>query len=252
MRAKRASASSSALAILASAALPVAGVFVAGALMPNALMPNASASLLSPAQAVAESVNAGLKEPSVHWSSTADIKGVTISMSTQAGGSSGWQTITESENGESANVTIELVKGAAYMTGNAEGLYLQGLTQTAAEAQASKWLSVPASSPLYEPAVAGLTVRTTMQELQMTGTVKAVAAATIGGHKDPGYKGVTKPFEGQKGMSETLYVSPLGPHLPVKVIAGGATTLFSAWDSAVSVTTPTGAVVVKASWLRSG
>ena len=84
------------------------------------------------------------------------------------------------------------------------------------------------------------------------GAVKSVPAIEFRGHRDPGYQGRTKASPGQPSASETLYVSPTGNQLPVKVLADGSTTVFSQWGSAVDVTTPNGAVVLKSSWLRPG
>jgi hypothetical protein len=172
-------------------------------------------------------------------------------MNTQAGASSGWQTVTATEGSSSANLTIELVKGTAYLYGNAAGLYFQGFTRAAATVEAGKWISVPASSRIYASAVAGLTVKSTMEGMEMSGAVNAVAPTTIAGHQDPGYSGSTKPSAGQKSLREILYVSSTGAHLPVKAVVRGVTTLLSGWGSAVDVMAPAGAVRLEASWVRS-
>src|ERR1019366_752896 len=130
-------------AVVLMGGLPIAGALV------MVLGPSASTSALSPAQAVRASISTGARQASVHWVSSAVVSGVSTELDTQAGGSSGWQTITESQGTTSAQLTIELVKGAACMIGDAGGLYLQGLTQAQASAEAGKWISVPSSSRVY-------------------------------------------------------------------------------------------------------
>lgn len=230
----------------------VAGtVLLALSLVPAGSSAGAAASTLGPAQVVAASISAGNRQASVHWVATAAVKGVKTSLVTQAGRASGWQTITETSGTASASVTIILIGTSAYMTGDAAGLYLQGLSQKAAQAEAGQWIALPRSAKIYGPVVAGLTVKSSMQELEMQGKVVRVAAATVHGHRDPGYKGKTKPSPGQPSTTETLYLSPTGAHLPVESIVDGSATVFSNWGSAVNVTKPNGAVTLKPSWLRS-
>jgi hypothetical protein len=212
-------------------------------------VPVAGAAALAPAGVVAAAIAAGEAQPSVHWVATADVKGVKTVIDSHAGRASGWQTVEETAGTASASLTIELVGGTAFMTGSAGGLYRQGLTEKAATAEAGIWVAVPPSSAIFASVAAGLTMKSAMQELEMAGKVTSVAPSRVGGHLDPGYKGKTKASAGQPSQSETVYLTP-APHLPAKVLSGGATTLFDQWGSAVSVTRPSGAVTVKASWLQ--
>jgi hypothetical protein len=223
---------------------------VAGAAMVVVAIMPAAAGAVPPGRAVAAALAAGAAQPSVHWVAIADTKGITTTLNTHAGRASGWQTVSETASTGSAALTIELVKGALFMTGSAGGLYLQGLTEKAATAEAGKWVSVPASSPIYASVAAGLTTKSTMQEFVMAGTVTKVAPARVSGHLDPGYRGKTKAAKGQPAQAETVYVTASSPYLPAKVVSGGATTLFSQWGSAVNVTRPSGAVPLKAVWLQ--
>jgi len=227
-----------------------AAVAASAAVVVLAAAAPAGAANLPPARAVAAALAAGAAQPSVHWVAIADAKGVTTTLDTHAGRASGWQTVSETASTGSATLTIELVKGAVFMTGSAGGLYLQGLTEKAATAEAGKWVAVPASSSIYASVAAGLTMKSTMQEFVMAGTVTKVAPGRVGGHLDPGYKGKTKAVPGQPAQGETIYVTASSPTLPAKVVSGGATTLFTQWGSAVNVTRPSGAVALKAAWLQ--
>jgi hypothetical protein len=243
---------------LAGASVPVSAAIslavLANAVLVAPLVPTASATGLSPALAVAAAISAGESEPSVHWVTTGSSGGTSTTLSTDAGRSSGWQTVTytaATEGGtEQAELTIELVDGAGYMIGNAEGLYVEGLTTAESTDEAGKWISIPVSSPIYQPSIDGLTIKTTMKELQMSGAVTAKAPVRINGHRDLGYEGKTKPAQGQPSIPETLYVGSIGSHLPVKVVETGATTVFSEWGTAISVTKPTGPITLRSSWLR--
>jgi hypothetical protein len=205
----------------------------------------------APATIVNAALSAGQSQPSVRWVSTATSKGIKSTIVTDAGHSSGEQTILWTQGKNSAFVTVELVNGTGYLIGSAGGLYAQGFTTTAATKEAGKWVSLTPSTSDYAPIVSGLTTATTMEQMQMTGEVTAVPAVTIEGHTYPGFRGTTKPFEGQPGLSETIYVSSTGSPLPVKAVQDTATTLFGNWGEAIKVTVPRGAIPLEPSWLRS-
>jgi hypothetical protein len=202
----------------------------------------------TPAQAVSAALSGG--QSSVRWVSSLTSKGITNTIVTQAGRSKGSQLITWSQGKNSAYLAIELVNGTGYMTGTAGGLYAEGFTQAAAISEAGKWISLTASSALYTSTVSGLTMATTMEQMQMAGPVASIPAVTIAGHSYPGYKGVTKPFEGGPALHETIYVSTTATPLPVKAVQDSTTVLFGNWGQAINVSVPKGAVPVQPGWLR--
>ena len=183
----------------------LSGVAIIGAGVP-ATMAVASATE-APAAIVDAALSAGQSQSSVRWVSTATSKGIKSTIVTDAGHSSGEQTILWTQGKNSVFVTVELVNGTGYLIGSAGGLYAQGFTTTAATKEAGKWVSLTPSTPDYAPIVSGLTTATTMEQMQMTGKVTAVPSVAIDGHTYPGFKGTTRPFEGQPGLSETIYVS---------------------------------------------
>jgi hypothetical protein len=204
----------------------------------------------SPAEAVSAALSGAQKQSSVRWASSVTTKGITNTIVTQAGHSSGSQLITWSEGKNAAYLAIELVSDVGYMTGTAGGLYAEGFTQTAAVSEAGKWISLTSSSSAYASTVSGLTIATTMQQMQMAGPVTSVAAVTIAGHTYPGYKGMTKPFQGGPALTETLYISTTATPLPVKAIQDTSTVVFGDWGEAIKVSVPKGAVPIQSGWLR--
>ncbi len=76
------------------------------------------------------------------------------------------------------------------------------------------------------------------------------ARAKILGMATVGFKGTSKPFEGQPGAPEELYLRSSGTPLPVEVVQKGTTTQFDNWGEPIKVTAPLGAITIQASWLR--
>ncbi|HXW78411.1 MAG TPA: hypothetical protein VEJ84_02875 [Acidimicrobiales bacterium] len=204
----------------------------------------------SPAQAVSAALSGAQKQSSVRWASSVTTQGITNTIVTQAGRSQGSQLITWSEGKNAAYLAIELVNGVGYMTGTAGGLYAEGFTQTAAASEAGKWISLTSSSSAYASTVSGLTIATTMEQMQMAGPVTSVPAVTISGHRYPGYKGTTKPYQGGPALQETIYLSTTATPLPVKAVQDTSTVVFGDWGEAVKVSVPKGAVAVQSGWLR--
>lgn len=204
----------------------------------------------SPAQAVSAALSGAQKQSSVRWASSVTAKGITNTIVTQAGRSAGSQLITWSEGKNAAYLAIELVSGVGYMTGTAGGLYAEGFTQTAAVSEAEKWISLTSSSSAYASTVSGLTIATTMEQMQMAGPVTSVPAVTISGHQYPGYKGMTKPFQGGPALDETIYISTTATPLPVKAVQDTSTVVFGDWGEAIKVSVPKGAVPIQSGWLR--
>ena len=204
----------------------------------------------SPAQAVSAALSAGQHQSSVRWASSVTTKGIDNTIITQAGQAAGSQLITWSQGKNVAYLAIELVNGTGYMTGTPGGLYAEGLTQAAAGSEADKWISLSPSSSAYTSTVSGLTMATTMAQMQMARDVTAVPAATIAGRRYPGYKGITEPFEGGPPLHETIFVSATATPLPVKVVQDTTTIVFGNWGEAINVSVPKGAVPIQPTWLR--
>ena len=211
----------------------------------------AVAATVSPAQQVASAVNAGVEEHSVRWVSTESANGVKLGIISDVGRAAGSQIITWTEGSSEGILSVVLVSGTAYIIGNGAGLYLQGFTTAAATKEANKWIAVKPSSAAYASAAAGLTISTALNPLHMTGPVSVVPGATILGMTTRGFKGTSKPFQGQPGAAEKLYLRFSGAPLPVEAVQANTTTVFDNWGEPIKVTAPLGAVPIQAGWLRS-
>jgi hypothetical protein len=210
----------------------------------------ATASAVSPAQEVAAALSAGLGEHSVRWISTESANGIKLGIVSDVGQAAGSQIITWTQGSAEGILSVVLIHDTAYLIGNAAGLYVQGFTSAAASAEANKWIAVKPSSADYASAAAGLTISSALAPLQMSGSVTAAPGAKILGMATAGFKGTSKPFEGQPGAPEELYLRSSGKPLPVEVVQKGTTTQFDNWGEPIKVTPPLGAISVQASWLR--
>ena len=234
-----------AAAMISPAAVVSAGVASAATAPPSK---PSTAQLLTLALASAD------REGSVHWVSVADVGAAKLVITTDAGQSAGYQTNVASEQGQEAMVTERLAGATAYVRGNALGLeVLLNFTAKAAATEAGKWLSVTKGGPDYSLISAGLTVSTTMAELEMGGTVKSAPPVTINGQRTLGLRGATKPYGGAPSVDETLYVAATGTVLPVRAVQthqGTVNTVnFTKWGETVPRVIPAGAAPIQASWI---
>jgi hypothetical protein len=223
-------------------------------LVAGAVVGPASAALAAtvpPAQQVASAVNAGVGEHSVRWVSTESANGVKLGIISDVGRAAGSQVITWTEGSSEGILSVVLASGTAYIIGNGAGLYIQGFTTTAATKEADKWIAVKPSSAAYSATAAGLTISTALDPLRMAGPVSAVPGATILGVVTRGFEGTSKPFQGQPGAAEKLYLRSSGAPLPVEAVQNNTTTVFDNWGEPIRVSAPLGAVPIQSSWLRS-
>ncbi|HTT90181.1 MAG TPA: hypothetical protein VMF65_11565 [Acidimicrobiales bacterium] len=219
--------------------------------VPGAGITAVAAAAPSPAQLVASAFDAGLSEGSVRWISTEAANGAKIGIVSDVGRTEGSQVVTWAQGSEAAALSVVLVGRTAYLIGSAGGLYLQGFTATAATHEANKWIKVKPSSAAYGAAAAGLTMASALGPLKMAGAVTSVPGIKVLGVSTLGFKGTSKPFDGQAGVAETVYVRSTGTPLPVEVVQKGSTTEFGNWGEPIKVTAPLGAVPIQAGWLRT-
>lgn len=229
----------------ARALIPVVGLTVAAAAYGGGV-----AAAVSPAQEVAAALSAGLGQHSVRWISSESAGGIKLGIVSDVGQEAGSQIITWTQGPAEGVLSVVLIHNTAYLIGNAAGLYVQGFTSAAATAEANKWIAVKPSSAAYASAAAGLTISSTLAPLKMNGSVTAAPGAKILGITTVGFKGTSKPFEGEPGAPEELYLRSSGLPLPVEVVQKGMTTRFDNWGEPIKVTAPLGAITIKASWLR--
>lgn len=191
---------------------------------------------------------AGNGQESVHWLSIGSLGSKRVVISTDAGRLSGIQRITFTSNGSTGHVTVELVGGVLYIRGDAMTLEgYMGLKQSEASKVANQWISMRSNVPDYQAVVEGLTISTTISELNMTGPITYGSEQTVDGKSTIVIHGKTFANVGNTGapsMPQTLYVESHGQPLPVKAIdnyQGSVGTIdFSDWGEVIKVAAPGG------------
>ena len=194
--------------------------------------------------------NAGVGQHSVRWTSTESANGIKLGIVSDVGPAAGSQVITWTQGPAEGVLSVVLIHGTAYLIGDPAGLYVQGFTSAAATAEANKWIAVKPSSAAYASAAAGLTISSALAPLKMGGSVTAAPGAKILGMATVGFKGTSKPFEGQPGSARGTL-----PSLERDATTRGGRTEghhheFDNWGEPIKVTAPLGAVPIQASWLR--
>jgi hypothetical protein len=203
-------------------------------------------------------LTAGDSQESVHWMSTGSYESKSLVNSTDAGRSVGIQKITYTSSGSTGHVTVELVGGVLYIRGDAMTLEgYMGLKAARATAIANRWFSMRNNVPDYQAVVAGLTISTTIPELNMSGSITYGPDQKVNGEQTAVLRGKTVANVADTGapsMPQTLYVASSGKPLPVKVVddyeGSLSTATFSNWGEAIRVTAPSHAVPFSSTWLQ--
>jgi len=229
------------------------GALLAGALL-AAAPPAFGASVrhVPLARTLDRALAASRAEASVFWQGTTSADGATVVETTNAGVAQGNQTITISVGTRSAGViSIKLFGDTVYMKGTtADALVFQGFTDAAASAEANQWISIPSAQPFYAVVAAGLTVKSTVQELDLTGTLTRARRTEVLGRSVIGIKG-TLSLQGATGTG-VLYVRSRGAPLPVEEtmsVGGAGVVTLGRWGESVDVGSPPTSVAFDPSWL---
>jgi hypothetical protein len=136
--------------------------------------------------------------------------------------------------------SISLVGGALYVSANAAFWTASaGLPAADGAAVAGRWVEVPASSPIYAPTAADMSMPSLVKDMFHAkkfhkGTVRKVNGVTV--------IPIRYTNGGYDSSPTTLYVATGGKHLPVSATISGVTLRFSGWGKPLSVTAPAGAV----------
>ena len=200
------------------------------------------------------SLSAARAEHWVEWRGTTTGDGQTIVESTNAGVSAGNQTVTITvTGGSSGTLSIVLEDDVAYIEGNnAAALIFQGFTAAAATAEATRWIAVPSNTSLFQVVAAGLTVKSTVSELALTGRLRSAGTSRVLGQDVRGIKG-TFDVPGASGPG-LLYVRTRGTPLPVeeKTKGGGSTATVDLvrWNHPVTLGPPPTSVPFNPAWLQ--
>lgn len=239
--------------VVTSLAVAVLGAAAQLCVAPVHGLSAAASTVPAPSQLLAEALSAGRAQSSVRWSTSYSIGAMSATLVTESGRTSGLQRITVSEGSSTGHVTAELVNGTAYLDGDRLGLEnFVGFGATAGATQAGRWLSVGRASPEFATISAGLTVRSTLSELSVAGSLSSVAPTVVFGEHVIGVRGSSGGSDAS--TSAVLYVRASGAPLPVEqdeTFAGSTTRArFEDWGASLRVLAPSGAVPFQMSWLQ--
>ncbi|HVA07130.1 MAG TPA: hypothetical protein VNG12_10355 [Acidimicrobiales bacterium] len=141
-------------------------------------------------------------------------------------------------------ISIVLIKGVAYFSGNNQGLTKYfGLPQTLASRLSGRWISVTAADSGYQSIINGLTLSSAIKEVAPTGTIALGKRSKVNGQSTVSVVGLAS-----GGTTRiTLFVAASGKPLPVEAASSGGTgtqksgeiIAFSRWGEKVHVPRPT-------------
>jgi hypothetical protein len=195
--------------------------------------------------------NAALKAvgtKGVHFASVAKQDGATLTVSGDAGTTSGAQSLVVQNKGVTERMTARVVGSTGYVTGNKAALLdVIGLTQAEATKYAGRWLSFPTSNTGLAELVGGLLSSQVSKELQIGGPFTAGKSATVAGQKAKAIVGSVATESGSK-VPVVLYIPASGAPLPIQEVtnsgsSGGASAIhgvvtFSDWGENKSQSAP--------------
>ena len=146
-------------------------------------------------------------------------------------------------------VSIILLNGMAYFSGNAAGLTSYfGLPKVLTSTIAGRWVSVSSTNSGFSSVVAGLTLASALKEASPTGSITEGKMKKVRGQLTASISGT-----GTATAPPTiLFISAQGKHLPVEAVASrtsgelvsGEIATFSRWGEKVHVPTPSNAIPI--------
>ena len=187
----------------------------------------------------------------VHFSSVAKQNGATLTVTGDAGSTSGAQTLVVKNKNVTERMTAKVVGSTGYVNGNQAALAdVIGLTKAEAKKYSGKWLSFPTSNTSLAELVGGLLSSEVSKELEVSGPYTFGKSATVAGQQATGILGSVATESGSK-VPVMVYVPASGSPLPIQEVtnagnAGGAsaihgTVTFSNWGEDKPQSAPTGA-----------
>jgi len=198
--------------------------------------------------------NAALKAvgtKGVHFSSVAKQDGATLTVTGDAGSTSGAQTLVVKNKGVTERMSAKVVGSTGYVNGNTAALAgVIGLTKAESTKYAGKWLSFPTSNTSLAELVGGLLSSEVAKELEVSGPYTFGKSATVAGQQATGILGSVATESGSK-VPVMVYIPATGSPLPIQEVtnagnAGGASAIhgvvtFSNWGEDKSQSAPAGA-----------
>jgi hypothetical protein len=196
----------------------------------------------SPSALVATVLKAASAQKAVHYAASISNGAVTVRQAADVGASVGIQRITYTKSGRTGHVTVLLVGGTAYLQGDAFALTnYNEFPPAIANKYANVWLRVPRTYGAYANIVQGASLGTTIAQLEITGTVVALAPTIVDGQRVVGVEGTAK-TAGHPVTTMKLLARAIGSPLPVEesMVSGSAhaSVAFSDWNEHVGVSSP--------------
>jgi hypothetical protein len=187
----------------------------------------------------------------VHFSSVAKQDGATLTVTGDAGKTSGAQALVVKNKGVTERLTAMVVGSTGYVTGNKAALLdVIGLTKAEASKYAGRWLSFPTSNTGLAELVGGLLSSQVAKELEVGGPYTFGKSATVAGQKATAIVGSVATESGSK-VPVLLYIPVGGAPLPIQEVTnsgskGGASAIHSVvtlsdWGENKSQSAPTNA-----------
>ena len=146
-------------------------------------------------------------------------------------------------------VSIVLLDGVAYFSGNRQGLdkYF-GFPTSVASTLVGHWVSVPSTDSAFQSITAGLTLSAALKEASPTGSIAKGKAKRINGLLAASVSGTGSARE----PPTTLFIATKGKPLPVEAVASsgsgktasGEIVTFSHWREKVDVPRPSKAIPI--------
>jgi hypothetical protein len=188
---------------------------------------------------------------SVHYVSTSTLSKVSLLETGDAGPASGTQTVATGKGNLNDMITIDVIGGLTYVTGNAGGFeVLVGLDAATAQQVVGRWIEFSTTNSTFSQVVAGVRSRDVANELELKGPLTLRHPTTLGGIAVDAIEG-TQTYA-HKTDRVVLYVRAHGTHVPVEedaVDAKGKATgalhvAYSRWGETVRPQAPQGALPI--------
>jgi hypothetical protein len=187
----------------------------------------------------------------VHFSSVAKQDGATLTVTGDAGSTSGAQTLVVKNKNTTERMSAKVVGSTGYVNGNEAALAdVIGLTKAESKKYAGKWLSFPLSNTSLAELVGGLLSSEVAKELEVSGPYTLGKSATVAGQQATGILGSVATESGSK-VPVMVYIPASGSPLPIQEVtnagnAGGTSAIhgvvtFSNWGEDKSQSAPSGA-----------
>ncbi len=229
--------------------LPAIG---ASALLAAAATGPAGAATLTPKATVTASLAAANKQQSVHYNATSKAGTQSITLTADAGVSSGQQIVVVKKGKTTGHIQARYVTSGVYFKGDVYGLeaYL-GMPASLAPTYAGKWIVFTSTDTDYAQITKALTLSAAVAQISMTGPYTSGGTTTAGGKAASAVKAFTSTLSsaGKKGPA-TVYIAAKGTPLPIKFTGAGTESgkkttgvvSYSKWNETINLVTPTGAI----------